>query len=239
MWWSRGGTGGTGGEPRLRALLAANARTDEWAARAAKLGLGTTRGELIRSHPVIRTLYRISSGWADDARQVAIAAARPALRNVDLAGLMGFDLNTPDVYELQGPDSDFDPANSVPFAWAASESVWYSVLVLPGTPLPQWPVVECEPAGKDNIVPVALDVADFIRDWFAGAGPYTEAPCANAPEPQARALFDILAGESLIDRRAALRADAAARAGNPLEPRPRVPPESLRPLITLAVSQDE
>lgn len=230
-------------DPRrlVATLLRENAVSDGWRANAAALGLRTTRGQIIQSHPVINRLYRLAAGWADDARTIPLAATRPTLRGIDLAALMNFDLNTEDTFHLAGPDSDFDPANSVPFAWAASESIWYSVLTLPGTPMARWPVVQCEPSGNNNVVPIALDVAGFIRDWFGGAGPYTLGPSSSAPEDQAHALIDALAQDRLINPKAARRADAAARQDKVEVPglKPAVDPDLLRPLRSLVVDQDE
>lgn len=208
-----------------------NSATESWRHEAAALGGRTARADIIARHPDIARLYALVERPDAD---------RPApLRGVDLAELVGLAVVDRDFRSDRGPDSDFDPANSVPFCWVDGESIWYSVLTLPGTPVERWPVVECEPAGRDNVVPVALSVADFLHDWFVADGPYGLSPLKNVADDRIDALLSMLSEHLAVDPRAARRALDADRAdADPARFAPRARPAELTILRALVVPRD-
>lgn len=226
---------------RVAELLRAHPADDHWQRRAVDLAERTTRGSLYQLHPALRRLHELQQGWLHKPRNLRLADRYPALADVALDESINLELNTDNILDQPGPESDFDPRNSVPFASVLHESVWFSLLCLPDEPIERWPVIECEPAGPVNVVPVALDADHFIHQWMCRDGPYTLSPLRSAEPDAAGDIIRVMHhafGIHAADARLALKLgldDATA----PARLQPYVPDSILAPLLALAVLPDD
>jgi hypothetical protein len=217
---------------RVAELVAMKRARPNWREESVALAMRTTRGDLYSNHPSLRRLRTLDRGYLDVAGQTPLRDRFPSLAQLGFAETINLELNDDDVLDQVGPESDFDPLNSIPFASVRYESVWFSLLCIPALPLTHWPVVQCEPSGTENVVPIAIDVQHFMHDWICRDGRYCLSPLKDVDDAVADAVIAVASEAFACDPRLARLARRLdlENAEPPFELRPTVPEEVLAPL---------
>jgi len=225
---------------RIHALLAAHRVDAEWRHRAVELANATTPRAAFEQHPMLKRLRELDEGWLDKPRGIRLETMYPSLAGLELAKSIELELADEDTLDGTGPFSDFDPLNSVYLASIPYQSIWYSLVCLPGEPITRWPVIQCDPsAGDDSEITVAVNFEHFIHQWMCRDGPYFLSPLAEAAEDVAAEIIRAMGAVFRINTKEASNALRHTRNGSDSSDEPSLAPyvdaQTLRRLDTLMV----
>jgi len=159
-----------------------------WQERAVEVAEMTSVEDLFAGNPVLGRMRDIWDGWWDRAAGVRLSDRWPLLDGVDFDDVYGLELAEADADEMGGAISDYDPLNGVCFADVGVDSVFYTAIALPNVPMSAWPIFVCEPSGKENVEPDAMDAEHFAHEWFGKASWWLE---DHAPGEEEEALVDL------------------------------------------------
>lgn len=225
---------------RIHALLAAHPVDAEWRRRAVELANATTPRAAFEQHPMLKRLRELDEGWLDKPRGVRLEQVYPALAGLELVKSIELELADEATLDGTGPFSDFDPLNSVYLASIPYQSIWYSLVCLPGESITRWPVIQCDPsAGDESEITVAVNVEHFIHQWMCREGPYFLSPLAEAPEDVAAEIIRVMGAVFRINTKEAAEALRRTRDDGDSSDEPSMAPyvdaETLRRLDRLMV----